>query len=103
MPKFKKKPVVISAVQFTKEMAEGLEKLPDGVIFCSRSTDGLGRFPSYCDDGKYLVNFETCHKHEINTLEGRMRVQIGDWVITGVNGEHYPCKPDIFEKTYEPA
>lgn len=37
----------------------------------------------------------------INTLEGRMYAHPGDWIITGVNGEKYPCKPDIFEKTYE--
>ena len=38
----------------------------------------------------------------ISTLEGDMRASPGDWIITGVNGEQYPCKPDIFEKTYEP-
>jgi len=37
----------------------------------------------------------------IKTLEGIMHASIGDWIITGVNGEQYPCKPDIFEKTYE--
>ena len=37
----------------------------------------------------------------IETLEGTMRADKGDWVICGVNGEHYPCKPDIFDKTYE--
>jgi hypothetical protein len=37
----------------------------------------------------------------ISTLEGIMWLSPGDWVITGVNGEKYPCKPDIFEKTYE--
>lgn len=37
----------------------------------------------------------------IDTLEGRMKVSEGDWIITGVDGEKYPCKPDIFEKTYE--
>jgi hypothetical protein len=37
----------------------------------------------------------------IETLEGNMRASIGDWIITGINGERYPCKPDIFEKTYE--
>lgn len=37
----------------------------------------------------------------IHTLEGDMRGEVGDWLITGVNGEQYPCKPDIFEKTYE--
>lgn len=38
---------------------------------------------------------------EIETLEGTMRVNPGDYVIVGINGEKYPCKPDIFEKTYE--
>jgi hypothetical protein len=39
----------------------------------------------------------------IPTLEGTMRAEIGDWIITGVKGERYPCKPDIFAATYEPA
>lgn len=39
----------------------------------------------------------------IETLEGTMRADVGDWVICGVKGELYPCKPDIFEQTYEPA
>ena len=39
----------------------------------------------------------------IETLEGTMRASVGDWIITGINGEKYPCKPDIFEKTYEPV
>lgn len=38
---------------------------------------------------------------DINTLEGVMHANIGDYIITGVNGEQYPCKPDIFKKTYE--
>ena len=37
----------------------------------------------------------------IPTLEGDMKASPGDWIITGVNGEQYPCKPDIFEKTYQ--
>lgn len=40
-------------------------------------------------------------KMYVNTLEGRMDVSVGDWIITGVKGEKYPCKPDIFEMTYE--
>ena len=40
-------------------------------------------------------------KHVISTLEGDMEVSPGDWIIKGVVGEFYPCKPDIFEKTYE--
>ncbi len=37
----------------------------------------------------------------INTIEGQMHAEPGDWIITGVQGEEYPCKPDIFEKTYK--
>lgn len=39
----------------------------------------------------------------IRTLEGDMKAQLGDWIIRGVAGEFYPCKPDIFDATYEPA
>ena len=46
-----------------------------------------------CENGK--INLY------IHTLEGKMFANIGDWIIKGVNGEFYPCKPDIFEKTYE--
>jgi hypothetical protein len=39
----------------------------------------------------------------INTLEGTMRAEVGDWIIEGIEGEHYPCKDSIFRKTYEPS
>lgn len=71
--KFRKKPVVIEAVQFT------------GDIFVHKS---ICRNP---DGGDAYIP----------TLEGNMIVSPGDWVITGVKGENYPCKPDIFEATYE--
>jgi hypothetical protein len=45
----------------------------------------------------------TADELTIKTLEGELHVSIGDWIIRGVNGELYPCKPDIFEKTYEPV
>ena len=75
MAKYRKKPVVIEAEQY---LLSG-ERI-DGVCYelCSQ----LG-------------------KAHIHTLEGIMVVNIGDWVITGVKGEKYPCKPDIFEQTYE--
>lgn len=47
----------------------------------------------------YQTNMEV----DIETLEGVMHASVGDYIITGVNGEKYPCKPDIFEKTYEPV
>lgn len=47
--------------------------------------------------------YKTDKKIIIHTLEGDMTANPGDYIITGVNGEQYPCKPDIFEKTYEPT
>lgn len=45
--------------------------------------------------------YQTDKKMVIHTLEGDMTAQVGDWIITGLRGEQYPCKPDIFEKSYE--
>ena len=50
-----------------------------------------------------VTAYQLTKKMIIPTLEGDMIGNPGDWVITGVNGEQYPCKPDIFEKTYEPV
>ncbi len=47
--------------------------------------------------------YQTDEEVFIHTLEGTLRAAPGDWIITGINGERYPCKPDIFERTYEPA
>ena len=47
--------------------------------------------------------YQTDKELDIETLEGTMHANVGDWIITGVHGEQYPCKPDIFEKTYEPV
>ena len=47
--------------------------------------------------------YQTDKELFIETLEGTMKADPGDWIITGVNGEQYPCKPGIFEKTYEPV
>lgn len=47
--------------------------------------------------------YQTDVELTINTLEGKMKALPGDWIITGVDGEQYPCKPDIFKKTYEPV
>lgn len=45
--------------------------------------------------------YQTDVETTINTLEGEMLASPGDWIITGIHGEQYPCKPDIFEKTYQ--
>jgi hypothetical protein len=75
---YRKKPVVIEAIQFIGNDGECM-------AFCPTAVDPYERGPS-------LV---------IPTLEGDMRVAPGDFIIKGVKGEFYPCKPDIFEATYE--
>ena len=83
MPKFRKKPVVVEAVQFH----EADTATHEHVNFGWPNPPGGGSSL----DGKYWVQTE----------EGPLHVSEGDWIITGVKGEHYPCKPDIFEQTYE--
>jgi hypothetical protein len=81
--KFKKKPVIIEAEQwFPGIEIEGL-----------RFTKGEYGVDYGCGIPSVMVT--------IGTLEGSMRVSPGDWIITGVKGEKYPCKPDIFELTYD--
>ena len=87
--KFRKKPVVIEATQWFK-MGDhpAVEQFP------------WGRAPIKEEGRPDYWPFE---RGIIKTLEGDHEVSPGDWIITGVKGEHYPCKPDIFEMTYEPA
>ena len=47
--------------------------------------------------------YQTDEEMIIQTLEGHLRAAPGHWIITGIRGEQYPCKPDVFEKTYEPV
>ncbi len=94
MSTYRKKPVVIEAVQFTKALAESI--ILDGVA----APAGVIRGSTTWHQEKRIV----CGADWwIDTLEGRMRVLHDDWIITGVKGEHYPCKPDIFALTYEPV
>lgn len=83
MPKFKKKPVVIEAVQLRWDNWGEMCDFIEGQGFMGKHLDG---------DRIGL---------EIHTLEGTMLGEQGDWIIKGVKGEFYPCKPDIFEATYE--
>jgi len=86
--KFRKKPVVIEAIHFNGDNHAACKE------FCpSLQTESID------DDGAEYV---LAHPR-IPTLEGRMMVSVGDWIIKGVQGEFYPCKPDIFEATYELA
>lgn len=85
--RWRKKPVVIEAMR------------TDGTLATARAIAewaGPSVFPS-----RHNPKQGTCSEMTVNSLEGPMRVDEGDWVIRGVQGEHYPCKPDIFEATYE--
>jgi hypothetical protein len=86
MAKFKKKPVVIEATQWFKMGDHPLVHKPTASV--SLEWERRQGLPSGSIG-------------EIKTLEGWMLVTTGDWIITGVKGEHYPCKPDIFAMTYE--
>lgn len=94
MAKFRKKPAVIEAVQFTADEAKRclFETDYEKKLFC-----GLGVSGSYNKERDAVYDAYVM----INTLEGDMRLKVGDWLITGVAGEQYPCKPDIFAATYE--
>ena len=82
MPKFRKKPVVIEAVQWTGG------NIPEIVHF-------LG--------GACTFNHGNPEIHTLESHSAPLEASVGDWIIKGVKGEFYPCKPDIFEATYERA
>lgn len=84
--KFRKKPVVIEAIQFT-----GLSSVNRMCNIWQKPFMDVADF----DESEEKENFF------IETLEGNHCASLYDWIIKGINGEFYPCKPDIFEKTYE--
>lgn len=84
--KFRKKPVVIDAWQWDESMAT------------LKMTGCKG-----ASHNGHRDRPDECTSLSISTLEGAMRVSPGDWIIKGVKGEFYPCKPDIFDATYESA
>jgi hypothetical protein len=82
MPKFRKKPVEIEAAKWTGKNQGALMQW----------VERMGGRAHWRFDGDDLY---------IKTLEGEMHAAKGDWIIRGVKGEYYPCKPDIFESTYD--
>ena len=83
--KYRKKPVVIDAIQYCfDEVNKCKEEIQDDIA------DFMNKNITIIDD-----------KIEIDTLEGPIHASINDYIIKGVQGEFYPCKPDIFEQTYE--
>ena len=93
MAKFRKKPIVIEAITF-EELVE------HGKANAANLVNGV---PWSFDYACHPITHENDDCYLIPTLEGTMRFNRGEMLITGVKGEIYPCKPDIFEATYEPA
>jgi hypothetical protein len=93
--RFRKKPVIIEAFQMTKQRRMDHNNWPHWLCCAwNLDRDEVGAlYPTEAgtDDGTL----------SINTLEGQHLVAWNDWIIQGIQGELYPCKPDIFEKTYE--
>lgn len=88
--RWRKKPEVVGAMRYEPHGSRALEQWSGGVVVPSPVLEPTEDNPS----GEYV---------QIETLEGCMTAVPGDWIIKGVAGEFYPCKPDIFEATYEPA
>lgn len=86
MTRYRKLPVEIDAWQFNRS----LHGLPHWIA--GARVSGKVIYHKEIDGSAYLI---------IDTLEGKMRADQGDWIIRGVKGEIYPCKPDIFAMTYE--
>jgi PhoPQ-activated pathogenicity-related protein len=85
--KYRKRPIEIEARQYGWGGQNGRE-------IASWAHEG-------CDPAMNAIILVASTYLEVRTLEGHMVANYGDWIIKGINGEFYPCKPDIFEKTYE--
>ena len=89
--KYRKKPVIIDAIQWTGTNVSE-------IIAFMKESNGAGQIECHTTpDGHVGIQIK------LYTLEGTMLVSIMDYIIKGVDGEFYPCKPYIFEKTYEKA
>ena len=112
MPKFRKKPVVIEAMQWTgvnlQEMLKWFAHVSSAEDPAKlASEDGAAELVVEMEVAKCKVTFDMTKKPTIKlliqTLEGTMEAEHGDWIICGVRSELYPCKDSIFKETYEPA
>lgn len=94
MTKFRKKPVEIEAYQF-----DGTYECADAIVRCFKPNHKLGcEIIPESDAGLDFTG-----NLLVVTTEGVMKASKADWIIKGIKGEYYPCKPDVFDATYEPA
>jgi len=93
--RFTKKPVTVEAIQWTGD------NLAEVIAFTGRHPRFDEWFSTWEEYAQHVARDRRVVK--IFTLEGTHEANVGDWIIRGVKGEHYPCKPDIFAETYRPA
>ena len=79
--RYRKRPVIVEAIRWDGKNSQQINDWIPGSFLC----------------------WSTDHAPCINTTEGMMRAELGDWIIKGVKGEFYPCKPDVFSATYDHA
>lgn len=118
MPQFRKKPIVIEAIRWegaTIGLTNGRASYPPAAGEILSGSALRLEMPAWMpsaavanenDESPSVLPGSVVRQGDllfIGTLEGAMRADPGDWIIRGVKGELYPCKPDIFEATYEPA
>ena len=84
--KIRNKPVIIEAIQWKYDTIANIDEIGKFI----------GYIPKYCD-----ATLTSEKRIIIKTLEGEHKASLGDWIIKGIKGEFYPCKPDIFKETYE--
>lgn len=102
--RYRKKPVVIEAMRYERVRGVGRENGTNLLEIATWTGGEWGQSAMSGDQPFYTyVKRNGDRVIGIRTLEGTMHAEIGDWIIKGVKGEFYPCKPDIFEATYEPA
>lgn len=94
--KYRKRPVIVEAIQWTGDNFDEIYAWgnPEGQTLTAKIVmEGMG----------WEIGKEKPGRLAIETLEGDMKAEVGDWIIRGIKGELYPCKPDIFAATYEPV
>lgn len=92
--KYRKKPIEVEAEVYREGLEDGWFVLED---------DGLSGAACYLENGEIDSDIHEKQYPAIKTLEGWLKISEGDYIITGVKGGRYPCKPEIFVMTYEPV
>ena len=89
--KYRKRPVVIEAEVYKKGMEDGFDYEPESFV------------GEYWENVHLIKGWQPKKRPYINTLKGKLYISEGDYIIVGIKGERYPCKPDVFEVTYDIA